>query len=160
MDNIIYIELLPAQKSTIIRLPHVFDKNHKKNLYIAVQSISLHLRPSSPSFGKLKLEQLDGFHSGLVQDKILDIFKIGYKDKVAKDRKVLNYVKLSDHVLSKLEVSLLDEENEAIRLSKKSFVVLRLKNMEQEYNSFTIHVNKEGKRQISKFKHTLPHQYT
>lgn len=156
MDHSIYVQISPEQDVYAVQLPHVIDKSLTSNLHIAIQSLSLHIIPTRPTIGKIRLLELDGFQSDLVQDKILDVFRIE-SDSIYKERKNLDFVKLSHHSLATLTFQILDQDNNIIKLASRSFISLKIKTMTPEYESFHLHVTEEGKNKISAFKYQLPY---
>lgn len=156
MEHSVYIELQPDVTVHRISLPHVIDKHQTKHLFIALQSALLYLKKTPPDIGKLWLKELSGFRADLAQDKILDTVKIE-DNLVQKERKILDFLKLSHHSIHHLTFKLLNSENQPIVLEKPSYLTLRLKTMEPEGESFNIHVTEEGKRKISSFKYQLPY---
>lgn len=156
MDQYIYIELAPLITENIIYLPEVYEREVVENWHIAIQSFSLNFTPRNVGIAKIYLEELDGYHGGLVQDKILTLFNLD-STQVQKERKTLEFIKLNTHTISKLTFKILDDLNRPIILSKKSHLTLKIKRMDKQYESFSVHSEIEGRNKISKFSHKLPH---
>ena len=156
MEYIIHAQLEPEKKQIQIKLPHTFDLAQTENLYIAIQTFALNIGTQPPAIGKIRLLELDGFNGSLVQDKILDIFRIDNK-YIFKERKTLDFVKLSHHSLSSLTFEVLDGNDKPIKLTKTSFITLCIKSMDKNYTTFSLHVTEEGKRKIPGFRYSLPY---
>lgn len=156
METTLNLVLEPSKESNKINLPVTFNQKHNENLYIALQSFTLNLPILQFQIGKVELYELDGFHSGLVQDKIFDSFYINSL-RVIKERKVLDFIKLSNHAINNLSIRILDANGNPVKLQNNSYLTVRLKTMPSDYESFTIHVEKEGKNKISSFDYRLPY---
>ena len=156
MEHVIHIRLEPGTVQNSIPLPHTFTRAQTENLYVSLQSAAFKISQTPPGIGKIRLLELDGFNSNLVQDKILDVFRIE-KSTVYKDRRVQDFVKLSHHTLASLTFEILNGEDRPIKLAKPGYLTLRIKAMDKDYSSFSLHVTEEGKRKISGFRYQLPY---
>ena len=156
METVINLQLEAGVAKNVVKLPLNIERAQTENLYIALQTLHIHVQPTPPTIGKIRLLELDSFNNNLVQDKILDVFKIEQLN-IHKERKVLDYVKLSHHNLASLSIEILGSNDKPVLLSKPGYLSLRLKAMTKEYSSFSIHVTEEGKRKISGFRYELPY---